>query len=84
MMRRPRQRSDLVDLCNRDFALGSAGAASKGTYSRYSTYGALSYAMTRPFTTYNSLQDRLDFRQFMSSVSSYGASVRCRPGNPYC
>lgn len=65
-------------------ALGAAGAASRGTYSGYSTYGAASYAQTRPSTSYSSPQDRLDFRQFISSVSSYGSSVRCRPGNPYC
>jgi TPR repeat protein len=65
-------------------ALGAAGAASRGTYSGYSTYGAASYAQTRPSASYSSPQDRLDFRQFISSVSSYGSSVRCRPGNPYC
>jgi TPR repeat protein len=65
-------------------ALGAAGAASKGVYSGYSTYGAPSFAQSRPSTTYSSPQDRLDFRQFISSVSSYGSSVRCRPGNPYC
>ncbi|MFN3890954.1 MAG: tetratricopeptide repeat protein [Beijerinckiaceae bacterium] len=66
-------------------ALGSAGAASKGTYSGYSSYGAQSYAMTRPSPGgVHPAQDRADFRQFISSVSSYGSSVRCRPGNPYC
>jgi len=64
-------------------ALGAAGAASQGSYSGYSTYSATSVQSGTSPSRYTP-QDNRDFRQFIASVSSYGSSVRCRPGNPYC
>lgn len=63
-------------------AAGAAGRASTGgSYSGYSTYSPPS--STASSGGY-SPQDRADFNQFISSVSAYGQSVQCRPGNPYC
>jgi uncharacterized protein len=62
-------------------AMSSAGRASSGSYSGVSSYSPPSYAA--PVGGY-SIQDNADFRQFISSVSSYGQGVSCRPGNPYC
>ncbi len=62
-------------------ALGSAGQVSSGSYSGVSVYSPPSYA---PPAGGYSIQDNADFARFISSVSAYGQSVSCRPGNPYC
>lgn len=62
-------------------AVSSAGRVSSGSYSGVSSYSPPSY--TAPAGGY-SIQDNADFKQFISSVSSYGQGVSCRPGNPYC
>lgn len=64
-------------------AAGAAGQYSAGSYSGYSSYTPPSAPSTYSGGGY-SPQDRADFNQFISSVSSYGQYVKCRPGNPYC
>jgi len=59
-------------------AMGSAGGYSTGSYGGYSSYSPPSAGPTSRF------QDQADYRQFISTVSSYGSSKSCRPGNPYC
>lgn len=60
-------------------AIGSAGSYSSGSYAGYSSYAPSS--TTSPTSRF---QAEADYRQFISTVSSYGSSKSCRPGNPYC
>lgn len=64
-------------------AAGAAGQYSAGSYAGYSSYIPPSSSISTS-SGGHSPQDRADFNQFISSVSAYGQSVKCRPGNPYC
>jgi uncharacterized protein len=64
-------------------AMGSASRAPSGAYAGYSSYSPPSASYSAPNGGY-SPQDRVDFNQFISSVSAYGQNVKCRAGNPYC
>lgn len=60
-------------------AMGSSGSyiGATGSYGSASSSGAIG-------TTGAAYQQQADWKQFLSSVSSYGTPGNCRPGNPYC